>query len=215
MQKKKQGLKNKKMEGSSFMDMERLKKQIDFIVEVDKMKNVYRRTYIMDGSRNENDTEHSFHLAIMALLLSEYAVRDDVDIFRVVKMVLIHDVVEIDAGDTFCYDEEGQKTRVEREKVAADRLFNILPRDQAEEFRLLWEEFESGETVEAKFANSLDRLQPLLQNYYTQGFAWKENDVTLDMVLKRNKHIEKGSKTLWKYTKELSRDAVDRGYLFS
>jgi putative hydrolase of HD superfamily len=195
------------------MDNGRLKKQMDFIVEIDKLKNIFRRTYIMDGSRNENDAEHSYHLAIMALLLWEHALDDDVELLQVVKMVLIHDIVEIDAGDTFCYDKEGQSTRLKREKVAADRLFNILPDDQAKEFRSLWDEFEAGATPEAKLANSLDRLQPLLQNYYSKGIAWKEHNIKLDMVLEQNKHIEEGSGILWEYTRDLSHKAVDKGYL--
>ncbi|TET17109.1 MAG: HD domain-containing protein [Candidatus Cloacimonadota bacterium] len=195
------------------MNGERLRKQIDFIVEIDKLKHILRRTYIMDNSRHENDVEHSWHLAIMTLLLSEYAEQEKIDILHVVKMVLIHDIVEIDAGDTFCYDEQGQKERVKRERKAAERLFSILPEDQTQGFRALWEEFEERKTPEARFAASLDRLQPLLHNYYTKGFAWRENSVTSDMVFDRNKHIEKGSPSLWKFAKDLIEESIKKGYL--
>lgn len=195
------------------MEKERLEKQIEFIVEIDKLKHIYRRTYLMDGSRNENDAEHSWHLALMTLLLTEYTLEKEIDICRVIKMVLIHDIVEIDAGDTFCYDEKAQKDRSKKEKRAADRLFNILPEDQSQELRSLWEEFEERVTPEACFAASLDRLQPLLHNYYTKGYAWKKHNVTSDMVFDRNKHIEEGSITLWKYAKEIIEDSVKKGYL--
>jgi len=192
---------------------ERLAKQIDFIVEIDKLKHILRRTYIMDGSRNENDVEHSWHLAMMVLLFQEYANESSIDILRVLKMVLIHDIVEIDAGDTFCYDEAGQKSRLKREQEAANRLFNILPEDQAQEFRSLWDEFEARESAEGKFAAALDRLQPLMHNYYTKGFAWKKHGVRSDMVIARNKHIEEGSETLWQYAENLIKESVNKEYL--
>ena len=195
------------------MNSERLKKQIDFVVEIDKLKHILRRTYIMDNSRHENDAEHSWHLAIMTLLFSEYAKQKKIDILHVVKMVLIHDIVEIDAGDTFCYDEQGQKERLKKERKAAERLFSILPEDQTQGFRALWEEFEERKTPEAHFAASLDRLQPLLHHYYTKGFAWKENSVTSDMVFDRNKHIEEGSPSLWKFAKDLIEESIKKGYL--
>ncbi len=195
------------------MNEERFKKQINFIVEIDKLKCILRRTYIMDNSRHENDVEHSWHLAIMTLLLSEYAEQQKIDILHVVKMVLIHDIVEIDAGDTFCYDQQGQKERVKKERKAAERLFSILPEDQMQGFRALWEEFEERKTPEARFAASLDRLQPLLHNYYTKGFAWKENSVSSDMVFDRNKHIEEGSPSLWKFAKDLIEESIKKGYL--
>jgi putative hydrolase of HD superfamily len=195
------------------MKNERLKRQIEFLVEIDKLKHILRRTYLMDNSRHEDDVEHSWHLAMMVLLLSEYANSEKIDILHVLKMVLIHDIVEIDAGDTFCYDEEGEKGRLSREIKAAERLFSILPEDQADELRTIWEEFEERKTPEARFAASLDRLQPLLCNYYTKGYAWKENSVTSKMVYKRNRHIEEGSEYLWMFARELIEKSVKKNYL--
>lgn len=143
------------------MDAERLERQIQFIIEIDKLKKIYRQTILMDGSRYENDAEHSWHLGVMAILLSEYVPEGDIDILKVIKMVLIHDIIEIDAGDTFCYDDNALNDKQEREQRAADRLFAILPPDQAQEFMELWQEFEERATVEARFAAALDRLQPL------------------------------------------------------
>lgn len=197
------------------MDQERFKKQIDFIVEIDKLKQIYRQTVLMDGSRQENDAEHSWHLAVMALFLSEYAEEEKMDVVRVVKMVLIHDLVEIDAGDTFCYDEKGNLDKAEREQKAADRLFNILPKDQAEELRSLWNEFEERQTPEACFAAALDRVQPLIHNYKTKGHAWQKHGTTSDKVLDRCKHIAEGSPILWKYVQEIIHDSVKKGYLKS
>ena len=195
------------------MDLERISKQIEFIVEIDKIKHVFRKTLLMNGSRHENDAEHSWHLAVMAILLSEYSNANELDVLRVLKMVLVHDIVEIDAGDTFCYDEKGALDKREREERAADRIFNILPDDQAREVRVLWEEFEECETAEAKFANSLDRFQPLLHNYRTCGRSWKKHGITKDKVLGRNRPIEKGSRQLWAYVEEMIESAVDKGYL--
>jgi putative hydrolase of HD superfamily len=195
------------------MSNERLEKQVEFIVEIDKLKHIMRRTYLMDNSRHENDAEHSWHLAMMTVLLSEYAEEKNIDTARVVKMVLLHDIVEIDAGDTFCYDTAGQEGRLEKEMDAAERIFKILPDDQGKLFRELWDEFEERKTAEAKFAASLDRLQPLLHNYYTKGYAWKENGVRSDIVIDRNKHIREGSTDLWNFAKQLIEDAVEKGYL--
>lgn len=195
------------------MHMEKLEKQIKFIKEVDKLKSIFRQTPIMDGSRQENDAEHSWHLAIMAVLLSEYAKEENLDVLKVVKMVLIHDIVEIDAGDTYCYDEKGAENKAEREQKAADRLYNILPEEQARELRALWEEFEACNTPEACFAASLDRFQPLLHNYETKGMSWKEHEITSDKVLQRNAPIQHGSSILWDYTKKLVDECVEKGYL--
>ena len=195
------------------MQYEKLKKQIAFIIEIDKLKHIFRQTFLMDASRRENDAEHSWHLAVMAILLAEYAEDEHLDVLRVVKMVLIHDIVEIDAGDTYCYDEEGAKDKAEREQKAADRLFNMLPSEQAEEFRILWEEFEACATPQARFAASLDRFQPLLHNYETKGQSWKEHRITSSQVLERNKPIQNGAPLLWQYTEELIADAIDKGYL--
>lgn len=195
------------------MDTERLKEQIEFIEEIDKIKHVTRKTLLMDGSRHENDAEHSWHLGVMAILLSEYANTRNLNVLHVVKMVLIHDIVEIDAGDTFCYDEKGALDKREREEKAADRIFNILPADQAKEVRDLWEEFEECSTPEAKFANALDRMQPLLHNYRTRGRSWQKHGITRDRVIERNLHIQKGSTQLWAFVEELIDSSVDKGYL--
>ncbi len=195
------------------MKNNRLKKQIDFIVEIDKLKNVYRQTFLMDGRRKENDAEHSWHITMMALLLSEHARGKKLNILRVFKILLIHDLVEIDAGDTFIYDIEKNRDKSKREKAAADRIFNILPADQADEFHGLWQEFEEGKSPESKFAASLDRLQPLLQNYITKGKAWKYHNIHSKQVIERNKCINEGSSIIWEYAKELINDSVNQGYL--
>ncbi len=191
---------------------ERFKKQMRFIVEIDKLKKITRQNFLIDGSRNENDVEHSWHLAMMALLLEEYA-NEPVDILKVVKMVLIHDIVEIDAGDTFAYDYEGAKDKEEREQKAADRLFGILPEDMEKEYRSLWDEFEEAQTNEAKFARALDRFQPMMNNYEGGGGSWKVHNITKDMVLKRNAEIEKGSKILWKYAQYMMEKAEKKGLI--
>jgi len=195
---------------------ERLRQQLAFIIEIDKLKQIYRQTILMDGSRTENDAEHSWHLAVMAILLAEYAAQKKLDIFRVVKMLLIHDVVEIDAGDTYLYDEHAAKDKVAREQQAADRLFPLLPEDQAQEFRRLWEEFEARATPEAKFAASLDRFQPLLHNYVTQGQSWKEHGVTSDKVERQQGQVlGEGAPILWEHAERLIREAVEKGYFAS
>ncbi len=190
----------------------RLQQQIAFVLELDKLKQVFRQSYLLDQMRRENDAEHSWHLAMMALLLAEYAA-DPVDVCRVVKMVLLHDVVEIEAGDTFLYDADAAKDKAEREQQAADHLFGMLPADQAEDFRAVWDEFESRETAEARFAAALDRLQPLLLHYVTGGKTWQEHGVTRDKVMARNQHIADGSPALWELAEEIIQQAVDEGYL--
>ncbi|MGI6113683.1 MAG: HD domain-containing protein [Mahellales bacterium] len=195
------------------MDNERLEKQIEFIVEIDKLKKVCRQTVLMDGSRHENDAEHSWHLAVMAMLLSEYAVDKGINVSKVIKMVLIHDIIEIDAGDTFCYDDKAHEDKQEREQRAAERLFSILPPDQAKELMGLWQEFEERKTIEARFAAALDRLQPLLHNYHTNGHSWQKHHITSDRVIERNGAIEEASNVLWNYAKELIDKAVDKGFL--
>ena len=167
-----------KIESESMPDHDgRFKRQIDFILEADKLKSTLRRTILMDRSRHENSAEHSWHIALLALVLSEYAAGDAIDVFRVVKMLLVHDLVEIDAGDTYCYDDQGRQDQMQREVQAADRIFNILPDDQALSFLKLWEEFEARQTAESRLANALDRVQPLLHNYFTEGQTWQENDI--------------------------------------
>ncbi|MBT8490030.1 MAG: HD domain-containing protein [Deltaproteobacteria bacterium] len=195
------------------MHLDRLKQQIRFIIEIDKLKRVVRQTILMDRSRRENDAEHSWHLAVMAMLLSEYAAENNVDLFRVIKMVLVHDLVEIDAGDTYCYDDEAIKDQIKREEKAADRIFCILPEDQSKEIRLLWDEFNDRETPEARFAAALDRLQPLLHNYNTDGIMWKKNNIKSKQVIARNSPIEDSAPTLWEYAARLIDDAVKKDFL--
>ncbi|MBE5942323.1 MAG: HD domain-containing protein [Lachnospiraceae bacterium] len=194
------------------MSQERLKKQLAFTLELDKLKKIERQSYLSDSSRHENDSEHSWHLALMAMLFGEYA-NEPVDILRVMKMVIIHDTVEIDAGDTYAYDTTGNATKREREEKAADRIFNILPEDQAKEMRALWEEFEAGETPEAKFANALDRVQPLMLNDITDGRAWREHGISAEQVLTRNKHVKDSSEELWNHVQSLVEKNVELGNL--
>lgn len=181
---------------------ERLKKQIRFLLEADKSKQVFRQTYLSDGSRKENDAEHSWHLALMCALLFEYA-NEPIDKFRTMTMVLIHDIIEIDAGDTYAYDEAGNATKREREVKAAERIFSLLPKDQASYFREVWEEFEAGETPEAKFALTLDKIQPVLLNDATDGRAWQEHEVRVSQIFRRNEKTPEGSARLWEYAKDL------------
>ena len=178
------------------MDMERLQKQFAFILEIDKEKNILRQTLKSDGVSRENDAEHAWHMAIMTLLLAEYAA-EPVDVLRTMSMLLIHDLVEIDAGDTYAYDEKGKTTQRERELAAADRVFGMLPGDQAEKLRALWDEFEAGETPEAQFAAAMDRIQPMMLNAATDGKKWKENGVTLSKILKRCSKTPETAPALW------------------
>lgn len=181
--------------------MTRLEQQMNFIQEIDKMKKIGRQTYLSDTSRKENDAEHSWHLAMMCLILNEYA-NEEVDLLRTMSMVLIHDIIEIGAGDTYAYDEVGNKTKREREEKAAERIFRLLPEDQANYIRELWDEFEEARTKEAMFAHTLDKVQPTMLNAATDGKAWKEHEVKLSQILNRNKNTEKGSEILWNYSME-------------
>ena len=185
---------------------------MEFILEVDKLKKIGRQTYLSDASRKENDAEHSWHLALMAVLLGEYA-NEKIDILKFITMVLIHDVVEIDAGDTYAYDEGAKTTQRAREEAAADRIFNILPKDQAEYMRELWEEFEERKTPEAQFARTLDNTQPVMLNDATDGLAWREHEVKLSQFMGRNKDTHKGSEDIWKYMEQLFKDNVSKGNL--
>ena len=191
---------------------ERLKKQMDFLLEVDKLKFIYRQTYLSNGERKENDAEHSWHLALMAVLLQEYS-NEPVDVVKVMTMVLIHDLVEIDAGDTYAYDAAGNQSKREREVRAADRIFNILPEYQAEKFRALWEEFEAYQTPEAKFAHVCDNMQPFMLNHATGGRSWQEHGVKKSQVLNRNRYLEDGSKTMKQYFDEIIEEHVKEGNL--
>jgi putative hydrolases of HD superfamily len=194
------------------MDQKKFQKQLDFIIELDKLKSINRVTLLLDSSRNENSAEHSWHIALIAMILKEYS-KEEINIFKVMKMLLIHDVVEIDAGDTFLYDKKGTEDKLEREGKAASRLFGLLPPEQAEEFKSLWQEFEKGESAESKFAKSVDRIQPMLHNYITKGVQWKKNKVTSRMVLEKNKIVNDGIPDLWEYMKVLIEDAVKKGYI--
>lgn len=191
---------------------ERLKKQMDFLLEVDKLKLINRQTYLSNGERKENDAEHSWHLALMAVLLQEYS-NEHIDITKVITMVLIHDLVEIDAGDTYAYDTAGNQLKREREVRAADRIFRILPEDQAEQFRELWEEFEAYETPEAKFAHVCDNMQPFMLNHATGGRSWREHGVKKSQVLNRNRYLEDGSRTMKQYFDEIIAEHVEEGNL--
>ncbi|MCW4030771.1 MAG: HD domain-containing protein, partial [Candidatus Bathyarchaeota archaeon] len=165
------------------LDNLRLQRQVRFVVEIDKLKQVLRQTFTIAKSRQENSAEHSWHIALMAILLSEYANSTKIDVFRVVKMLLIHDLVEIDAGDTFCYDDIARRDQHERELQAAERIFNLAPKDQAKKLVILWEEFEACKTPDSRFANAIDRLQPLLNNYYTEGKGWIKHNIKKHQVL--------------------------------
>ena len=177
--------------------MTRLEQQLQFIVEIDKVKNIFRQTYLADAGRKENDAEHSWHIALMAYLLQEYA-EEPVDVSKVMLMVLIHDLVEIDAGDTYAYDAAGALSKREREVKAADRIFGLLPEDQGRYFRELWEEFEAYKSAEAKYAHLLDNFQPLLLNDASDGKSWVEHDVKKSQIYKRNEKIEETSAEVWK-----------------
>lgn len=183
------------------MDNERLEKQFDFFREIDKEKFIGRQTYLTDGERKENDAEHAWHMAIMTVLLAEYA-NEKIDVLKTVMMLLIHDLVEIDAGDTYAYDEEGKKTQREREEKAAKRIFGLLPEEQGEKLMAMWEEFEAYETPEANFAHTMDNIQPVMLNDATDGKAWLEHGVHLSQILGRNKKTAEGSRELWQYAYE-------------
>ncbi|HCG7192820.1 HD domain-containing protein [Vibrio parahaemolyticus] len=195
--------------------MERLEKQLALLIELDKLKSVLRRTRVKSAEgRLENSGEHSWHVALMAVLMEEHA-NAPVDICRVMKMLLIHDVVEIDAGDTFVYDTAASKDQAEKEIKAAERLFGMLPTDQGQELLALWQEFEAAQSDDAKYAKALDRLIPMLLNYHNNGQSWKENSVTREQALTINKRIEFGSVTLWDKVKELIEEATEKGWLKS
>lgn len=187
-------------------------RQLRFVLELDRLKGILRQTRVLEGARQENSAEHSWHLALCALVLAEHA-PPGADLARVLKMVLVHDVVEIDAGDAFCYDAFANVGKEERERVAAERIFGLLPAEQADALRALWEEFEAGATPDARFAVALDRLQPLLLNFAGQGGSWRANAVTLDRVLVRMDPIRRGAPELWPLVVRLLDEAVSRGYL--
>ena len=189
----------------------RMEKQLQFIVETDKIKNIMRKSKLFDGSRFENDAEHSWTVCMMALLLKEYA-DFPVNIERTLTMLLIHDIVEIDAGDTFLYSRERDDAH-NREQLAAERIFGLLEEDQKNRLLAAWTEFEERKTNEAKFAAVFDRLEPMLQNYMTQGYAWKKNNITYQMIIEKNRHIAEASEKIWEFTLKLLDKAVEKGYL--
>jgi putative hydrolase of HD superfamily len=203
---------SKALQGKSEIQADRLAQQLQFIVEIDRLKQILRQTLLTDGSRQENSAEHSWHIAIMAIVLAEYAPAA-ADLLRAIKMLLIHDLVEIDAGDTFCYDVQGNQNKAEREHQAAERLFGLLPMDQGGELRSLWDEFEHQDTATAKFAAALDRIQPFLHNQQTQGGTWKQHGITRDRVLQRMQPVEAGTPELWMFVQQAIDECVAAGYL--
>lgn len=194
------------------MTIDRLEKQLEFVLEIDKLKNVFRQTHLSGNGRKENDSEHSWHMAVMAYLLKEYA-NESVDVAKVMLMCLIHDVVEIDAGDTYAYDTEGLKTQKLREDAAKRRIFSILPEEQAAELTALFDEFEACETPEAKFAHAMDNLQPLLLNNSNDGGDWRAHNVTAEQVYRRQRKTEQGSKRLFDLSDGIIRENIRKGNL--
>ena len=191
---------------------ERLQKQLDFILEIDKEKNIFRQTHLSGHGRNENDAEHAWHMAIMAYLLQEYST-EKIDVARVMLMCLIHDVVEIDAGDTYAYDAEGLKTQKAREEAAKERLYSMLPEDQKADLVAIFDEFEERKTPEAKFARALDNLQPLLLNHSNDGGDWKNHDVTAEQVYGRQSRTREGSEKLFEVTDQILKENIAKGNL--
>ena len=191
---------------------DRLKKQLDFILEADKEKEIIRQTYLSDGSRKETDAEHAWHMALMVMFLNEYA-NEEVDKYKSICMALVHDIIEIYAGDTYAYDEKGNETKAEREQEACKKLCALLPEDQGEILKSLWEEFEAMETPEAKFVNTLDKVQPLLLNDVSGGKSWAEHGIKIDQVLNRNKKTHEGSEELWSVAKNIIEDNKTKGNL--
>lgn len=191
---------------------DRLNKQLDFALEIDKEKNIFRQTHLSGHGRNENDAEHAWHMSVMAYLLREYS-NEKIDIARVMIMCLIHDVVEIDAGDTYAYDAEGLKTQKAREDAAKERIFSLLPDDQKEELIAIFDEFEESQTAEAKFAHAMDNIQPLMLNNSNDGSDWKEHQVSAKQVYGRQIRTKDGSEVLYDYTKELIEKHIKKGNL--
>ena len=192
---------------------DRLARQVRFLVEADRLKEILRQTVLTGSRRREDDAEHSWHLCLCVLVLAEHADAPGLDVLRVLRMLIVHDLVEIDAGDTFAYDEAGMAGQHEREARAADRIFGILPEDQARELRALWDEFEERGTPEARFAAAVDRFQPMLLNACTGGHAWRKHGVTAPRVLARNAGVAAGSTALWEYAARMVAEAVRRGNL--
>ena len=197
------------------MNQTRLEQQIEFCREIDKEKMIGRQTYLSDGSRKENDAEHAWHMAIMTFLLCEYA-NKEIDVLKTIMMLLIHDLVEIDAGDTYAYDDAAKSTQREREEKAADRIFGMLPEDQGTKLRALWEEFEACETAESRFARTMDNIQPLILNDASNGKSWVEHGVHLRQIMNRNQNTAKGSEILWEHLyNNMIRKHVDLGHIIN
>lgn len=196
------------------MDRERFEKQLKFILEIDKEKEIYRQTHISGGKRRENDSEHAWHLAVMTWLLSEYS-NNEIDVAKTMLMTLIHDLVEVYAGDTYAYDLKGKETQEKREKEAAEKIFGILPEDQGKKLRAIWEEFEEYETAEARFAHTMDNFQPMLLNDSNGGGDWLEHGVARSQVEKRNEKTATGSEEIWEYMKSVIEKNVKKGNLKS
>ncbi|WP_414000122.1 HD domain-containing protein [Flavobacterium sp. W1B] len=194
------------------MQADNLLQQINFIKEIDKVKYIQRKTKLFNSDRNENDAEHSWHLAMMTIVLAEHS-DVPIDILKVLKMVLIHDIVEIDAGDTFIYDTTKNHSNTDEERIAANRIFGMLPKEQADELISVWEEFENGQTNEAKFAKAMDRFEPLLQNISNNGGTWAEFGVNYDKVYEKKKAIKDGSNSIWNYAENLINESVEKGIL--
>jgi putative hydrolases of HD superfamily len=190
----------------------RLNQQVAFIIEIDRLKQVLRQTYLADESRPENTAEHSWHIALMATVLMEYAPLGT-DLLHATKMLLVHDLVEIDAGDTFAFDVKGNESKAAREEQAAERLFGLLPPEQGQELRSLWEEFEARQTPTAQFAAALDRIQPLFLNQQNQGGTWRKYSITRDRVVERMRPVQEGAPALWGLVEEAIADCVAAGYL--
>ena len=192
------------------MEKERMEKQIDFILEADKEKNIFRQTHLSENGRRENDAEHAWHMAMMVYLLKEYA-NEEIDVARAMMMALIHDIVEIDAGDTYAYDPKGLETQKAREEQAAERIFGLLPDDQGEELRSLFQEFEASETPEARFVRAMDNFQPLLLNDSNDGRDWREHEIGKTHVMKRHIKTKLGSNIIWERTREIIEKHVRKG----
>ena len=200
------------MDKFQFIKDEKLQKQIKFAMVIDEMKNIFRRNLIIDGSRRENDAEHSWHLAMLAMLFEKYSA-EKIDLERVIKIALVHDLIEVYAGDTFAYDVKGNEDKLDRELKAADKLFGILDPEQGAEIRALWDEFEAKETPESKYANAIDRIQPLINNYMTNGHTWKEGDVHAPQIYKRMDIIRTATPELWPIVEGIINTSIKIGIL--
>lgn len=200
------------MQGDDCLTKDNLLQDIEFIVELDKMKSILRQTSLIGKDEREDDAQHSWHISVMAMILADYA-DEKIDVCKVIKMLLIHDIVELYAGDTFCYDEEGKKDKEEREKKAAEKVYGMLDEKKGMELKELWEEFEKMESPEAVFAAAMDRLQPMLNNYYNEGGTWKKFDVAQSAIYKRIEPVKRASSRIWEFVEQMLEDAYNRGLI--